>query len=55
MDKPLALILRPKSLKDVVGQSHLIGNDKILTNMVKNKKLFSIYPTDNKDWQKTNC
>ena len=40
MDKPLALQERPKSLTDVVGQKHLIGNNKILTNMVKNKKLF---------------
>ena len=42
MNKPLALILRPTSLKDVVGQSHLIGPNKILSNMVKNKKLFSM-------------
>lgn len=42
MEKPLALILKPKSLNDVVGQSHLIGEGKILTNMVKNKKLFSM-------------
>ena len=42
MDKPLALLLRPTTLKDVAGQSHLIGNDKILTNMVKNKKIFSM-------------
>ncbi|MBR4619007.1 MAG: replication-associated recombination protein A [Bacilli bacterium] len=42
MEKPLALKLAPKSLKDVIGQSHLIGKDKILTNLVKNKKLFSM-------------
>lgn len=42
MNKPLALQERPKSLKDVVGQTHLIGNNKILTNMVENKKLFSM-------------
>ena len=42
MNKPLALILKPKSLKDVVGQSHLIGANKILSNMVKNKKIFSM-------------
>ena len=42
MDKPLALILKPKSLPDIVGQTHLIGNNKILTNMVKNKKIFSM-------------
>ena len=42
MSKPLALKLAPTSLKEVIGQSHLIGKDKILTNLVKNKKLFSM-------------
>ncbi len=42
MDKPLALKLAPKSLNDVLGQSHLIGKDKIISNMVKNNKLFSM-------------
>lgn len=40
--EPLAHILRPTKLDDVVGQKHLIGEDKILTNLVKNKKLFSM-------------
>ena len=34
--------LRPSSLKDVLGQSHLIGKDKLLTNLVKSKRLFNI-------------
>ncbi len=34
--------LRPKLLKDVLGQDHLIGKDKILTNLVKNKTLFNM-------------
>ena len=34
--------LRPKKLNDVLGQSHLIGKDKVLTNLVKNKVLFNI-------------
>ncbi|MBQ9019514.1 MAG: replication-associated recombination protein A [Bacilli bacterium] len=42
MSKPLALKMAPKTLKDVIGQRHLIGKDKILTNLVKNKKLFSM-------------
>ena len=42
MTKPLALKLAPKSIKDVIGQTHLIGKDKILTNLVKNKKVFSM-------------
>ena len=42
MDKPLALKMAPKSLNDVLGQKHLLGKDKILTNLVQNKKLFSM-------------
>ena len=38
----LANKLRPKKLKDVIGQDHLIGKDKILTNLIKNKKIFSM-------------
>ena len=41
-NKPLALKLAPKSLKEVIGQEHLIGKDKILSNLVKNKKIFSM-------------
>ncbi len=42
MSKPLALKLAPKTLSEVIGQNHLLGKDKILTNLVKNKKLFSM-------------
>ena len=34
--------LRPNTLKDVLGQTHLIGDNKIITNMIKNKKIFSM-------------
>ena len=40
--EPLALILRPKKLNDIVGQQHLIGENKILSNLVKNKHIFSM-------------
>ena len=33
---------RPQSLEEVVGQKHLIGPNKILSNMVQNKKIFSM-------------
>ncbi len=42
MNKPLALKLAPQSIKDVIGQKHLIGKDMIITNLVKNKKIFSM-------------
>jgi len=40
--EPLAIKIRPKSIKEVIGQTHLIGKDKVLSNLVKNKKLFSM-------------
>ena len=30
MSTPLALKLAPKSLKDIIGQKHLIGDNKVL-------------------------
>lgn len=42
MNEPLAIKMRPKCLNDVVGQKHLIGNNKIIRNMVNNKRLFSM-------------
>lgn len=41
-DTPLAIKLAPKSLDDLIGQEHLLGKDKILYNLIKNKKLFSM-------------
>ena len=34
--------LRPSCLKEVLGQEHLIGKGKVLTNLVKEKRLFNI-------------
>ena len=42
MSTPLALKLATKSLKDIIGQKHLIGDNKVLSNLVKNKKIFSM-------------
>ncbi len=42
MDKPLALKMAPQSIKDIVGQRHLLSDGKILNNLLKNKKLFSM-------------
>ena len=38
----LADKLRPTSLDDIIGQQHLIGEDKVLSNLVKNNHLVSI-------------
>lgn len=38
----LANKMRPKSLEEVIGQKHLIGKDKVLSNLVANSKIFSM-------------
>lgn len=42
MEELLATKMRPKNLSEVIGQTHLIGKDKIISNLVKNKKIFSM-------------
>ncbi|RYZ54076.1 MAG: replication-associated recombination protein A [Sphingobacteriales bacterium] len=39
---PLAERMRPKSLEEFIGQEHLVGNGRVLDQMVKNKKAYSI-------------
>ena len=41
-NEPLASALRPTCLKDIIGQEHLIGENKIITNLVNNNKIFSM-------------
>lgn len=41
-DSPLASRLRPATLEEVVGQSHIIGKDKLLYRAIKADKLSSI-------------
>lgn len=41
-DSPLASRLRPTTLDEVVGQSHIIGKDKLLYRAIKADKLSSI-------------
>lgn len=42
MNKPLALKLTPTTIDEVIGQKHLLGEGKILRNLVNNKKIFSM-------------
>ena len=42
MNEPLAVKLKPKHLDEILGQKHLVGDGKILSNLVKNKKIFSM-------------
>ena len=38
----LADSIRPSKLSDIIGQEHLVCKDKVLYNLIKNKKLFSM-------------
>ena len=41
-NEPLAIKLRPNKIDEIIGQKHLVGENKIIRNMVNNKKLFSM-------------
>ena len=38
----LANIMRPTKLDEIIGQSHLVGPDKVITNLVKHNHLCSM-------------
>ena len=40
--QPLADQIRPNKLDDIIGQEHLVGKNKIIRNLVDNKKIFSM-------------
>ena len=42
MNEPLSNKMKPKNISEIIGQKHLVGKDKIIYNMVKNKKIFSM-------------
>ncbi|MFI3307150.1 MAG: replication-associated recombination protein A [Mycoplasmatota bacterium] len=42
MHTPLAINLRPLKIEDIIGQVHLVGENAVLYNLVKNNKLFSM-------------
>lgn len=42
MKNTLAVSMRPQSLEDIIGQDHLIGEGKILSQFIKKKHPFSI-------------
>ena len=41
-ESPLAMRLRPETLDEMVGQSHIIGKDKLLYRAIKADKLSSV-------------
>ena len=42
LNQPLAYRMRPKKLEDIVGQDHILGEDKILYRTIKADRLSSI-------------
>ncbi|MDL2276804.1 MULTISPECIES: replication-associated recombination protein A [unclassified Breznakia] len=42
MKKPLAFRMRPQKIEDIIGQKHLIGENKIITRCLEEKQLFSM-------------
>jgi putative ATPase len=40
--KPLAYRMRPRTIDEIIGQEHLVGEDKIIYRMVKAKQLSSM-------------
>lgn len=42
MFEPLAVKLRPNNIDEVIGQKHLLGENKILRNITENGKIFSM-------------
>ncbi|WP_130807214.1 replication-associated recombination protein A [Senegalia massiliensis] len=37
--KPLADIIRPKKIEEVIGQTHILGNNKLLKNIIQSKHI----------------
>lgn len=40
MEELLSIKLRPKSLKDIIGQEHLVGENKVIYNLLKIRNYF---------------
>src|SRR3989338_10227470 len=40
--EPLAVCLRPRSLKDFTGQTHILGPGKLLTRAIESDKISSL-------------
>ena len=40
MREPLAFRMRPKGLSDIIGQSHLIGENSVITRCIKAQRIY---------------
>ena len=44
LNSPLASRLRPKTLEEVAGQKHLLGEGKILHGLYRHRRVYSYLP-----------
>lgn len=42
MSEPLAVKMRPNNIDEIIGQTHLLGENKVLRNIINNNKIFSL-------------
>ena len=42
MHEPLAYKMRPETLDDVVGQTHLVGSKGFIRRLIEQKKVYSL-------------
>ena len=42
MRKPIAEVMRPENIAEVIGQAHLIGHQKIISELIKRKQPASL-------------
>lgn len=53
--KPLAYRMRPTKIEDIIGQQHLVAEDKIIGRMVQAKHLSSMILYGNaRNWKNIN-
>ena len=42
LKKPLAESIRPSKMEDIIGQSHLLGENGFIKKMIDNNQLFNL-------------
>lgn len=50
--QPLAERLRPRTLDDYIGQTHLVGQDAVIRRMIETGRLSSFILGDHPGWGK---
>lgn len=42
MNEPLAILMRPTNINEIIGQDHLVGENGPIRNFIENKRMFSM-------------